>query len=247
MLPFKSVVRLGSTTNLPDTITNGGRRVELNTIDAIQNSASKFKMKDCFLKAGVKTAEFFKITDVKAKLDKWDMFPLVAKINFGSRGIGMKRIDTLIDLKDFLKTDRAGYYFEKFYNYSREYRLHVTSEGCFYTCRKVLKEETPKDDRWYRNDTNCNWIMETNPLFDKPSNWKQIEAECVKALKAVGLDIGACDVKVQSAKDGKTKERKEIDFIIIEINSAPSFGDVTAEKYLEEIPKVLKRKHGILH
>ena len=31
-------------------------------------------------------------------------------------------------------------------------------------------------------------------------------------------------------------------FTIIEINSAPSFGEVTLQKYIEEIPKMLNRK-----
>lgn len=247
LLPFKSVVRLGSTTDIPDTVTNGGRRIELNTINAIQNSSSKFKMKDCFKEGEVKTAEFYKIKDVKDNLEKWEVFPLIAKINFGSRGTGMKKIDDLAQLKEFLNTNTTNYYFEKFYNFSREYRLHVTSEGCFYTCRKVLKEETPKDKRWYRNDSNSNWIREENELFDRPTNWDTIVGECVKALKSIGLDMGACDVKVQSAKDTKGKMRTEVDFIIIEINSAPSFGDITTEKYLEEIPKVLKRKYELFH
>jgi len=247
LLPFRSVIRLGSTTDVPDTVSNGGKRVELNTIISIQNSASKFKMKDCFKASNVKTAEFWKVSEVKEKLNNWEVFPLIAKINFGSRGTGMKKIDTLDQLKAFLNTNTTGYYFEKFYNYNREYRLHVTSEGCFYTCRKMIKEDTPKDKRWYKNDSNSVWIMENNELFDRPINWKQIEEECVKALKAVGLDIGACDVRVQSAKDGKDRVRKEVDFIIVEINSAPSFGEVTLEKYLEEIPKVLKRKHELLY
>lgn len=244
LLPFKSVVRLGSTTNIPDTVTNGGKRIECNTIQSIKNSASKFLMKDCFKEGNVKTAEFWKVKEVKDQLDNWEVFPLVAKINFGSRGRGMKLINTIEELKDFLKTDTTGYYFERFYNYNREYRIHVTKEDYFYTCRKMIKADTPKDKRWYKNDSNSVWIVEDNPAFDKPKNWDIIIKECIKALISVGLDIGACDVRVQSAKDNKDKVRDEVDFIIIEINSAPSFAEITTQKYLEQIPKVLKAKYN---
>ena len=83
--------------------------------------------------------------------------------------------------------------------------------------------------------------MENNPLFDKPANWNVVVTECVKALNAVGLDVGAIDLRIQSAKDGQTN-RKNPEFIVLETNSAPSFGERTLEMYLQEIPKILKRK-----
>jgi len=248
MLPFPSVVRFGSTSKVPDVVTKSGKtikRVEINTPEAVQNSASKFKMKDCFKAGNVKTAEFWKVSEVKASLNSWDQFPLVAKINFGSRGRGMHKIDNIEQLKTFLNSkDLSGYYFEKFYNYNREYRLHVSVDGCFYTCRKMLKKDTPEDKKYFRNDSNSTWIVETNPDFDRPSNWNTIVSECVKAMQAVGLDVGACDVRVQSENSSKGK-RESVDFIIIEINSAPSFGEITAQKYLEELPKILRRKAGM--
>lgn len=250
LFPFKSVIRMGSVTDVPDTITNGGNRIELNTIEAIKNSASKFRMKDCFVKGEVKTAEFYKVSEVKEsiKANTWDIYPLVAKINFGSRARGMKKLDNLEQLNDFLNnTNLTGYYFEKFYNYAREYRLHVTEEGCFYTCRKMIKSDTPDELRWYKNDSNSKWMVEENPLFDKPTNWDIIVGECVKALKSVGLDVCSCDVRVQTAKTERGKLREAPDFIIVEVNSASSFGDVTAVKYLEEIPKILNKKYGLLH
>ena len=253
LLPFPNVVRLGSTTKVPDFKTRLGKiikRIEINSIESIQNSASKFRMKDCFKKLDVKTAEFFKVSEVNEAIATWDIFPLVAKINFGSRGTGMVKIDTIEQLEDFLidTKDLSRYYFERFYNYSREYRLHIDSEECFYTCRKMIKSDTPEDKRWFKNDSNSVWIMEENEFFDKPSNWDIIVKECIKALLSVGLDVGACDVRVQSEKTGKGNQREEIDFIIVEINSAPSFGDVTSKKYLTQIPKILKRKHNeLLH
>lgn len=256
-LPFRCVIRFGSTTELEDTVDKGGGRIEVNTVEAIKNSASKLRMKTCFTKDNVKTADWWTKADkdlfltqhIKVGEDKGIIpiselpYPIVAKHHFGSRGNGNYLLNSQQELQDWMVGKTLNnYIFEKFYNYNREYRLHVSAQGCFYTCRKMLKSDIPKEERWFRNDSNSVWVLEENPLFDKPANWNKIVEECMKALKATGLDFGACDVRVQSAKGEKGKPRKDIDFIIVEINSAPSFGDVTSQKYLEELPKIAKNK-----
>lgn len=267
LLPFRSIVRLGSTTQIGDEVSVGGRRVECNTVQAIKTSASKLLMKQVFLEAGVKTAEWYycwipKYTDghiEKAIFMKSvnignmiettpntinDLpYPIVAKHHYGSRGEGNFLINSQQELDKWMSGKTlSNYIFEKFYNYSREYRLHVTKDGCFYTCRKMLKGTTPAESRWYRNDSNSVWVLEDNPQFDKPVNWATIVAECVKALKAVGLDVGAIDLKVQSAKTEKGELRKDPQFIVIETNSAPSMGNITQIKYQAELPKILNFK-----
>ncbi len=255
-LPFRTVIRFGSTTELEDTIDKGGGRIEINTVEAIKNSASKLRMKRCFTKNSVKTADWWtcnqKMSGVtfhnsenanKSCVISDLPYPIVAKHHFGSRGNGNYLLNSQQELQAWMKgKDLSNYLFEKFYNYVREYRLHVSANGCFYTCRKMLKSDIPKEDRWFRNDSNSVWVLEENPLFDRPTNWTKIVEESVKALKATGLDFGACDVRVQSSKTEKGKKREEIDFIIVEINSAPSFGDITAEKYLQELPKIAHLK-----
>lgn len=254
--PFRSVIRFGSTTELPDTVAKGGKRIELNSTEAIKNSASKLRMKNCFTKSSVKTADWYvyKSNNTFAAHDNRKdkdheiaisalPYPIVAKHHFGSRGNGNYLLNSEQELQDWMKgKDLSNYLFEKFYNYNREYRLHVTKNGCFYTCRKMLKSDAPKDKRWFRNDSNSVWIVEENEQFEKPINWKTIEEQCVKALESTGLDFGACDVRVQSAKNNEGKKRKDIDFIIVEINSAPSFGERTEVEYLKELPKILKEK-----
>lgn len=255
--PFRSLIRFGSTTELNDNI----ERVEINSVDAIKNSASKLKMKKCFDNANVKTAEWWTLVqkpgsivirtdkDVPYK-DSTNLsllpYPIVAKHHFGSRGNGNYLLNSVEELQAWINgKDLTHYIFEKFYNFVREYRLHVTKDKCFYTCRKMLKADIPVENRWFRNDSNSVWVLEENPLFDKPKNWKEIEENCILALKAVGLDIGACDVKVQSSKTQKKEKRKDTDFIVIEINSAASFGEVTKEKYLNELPNLIKNKKNV--
>jgi len=257
MMPFRSRIRLGSTNELRSL--DRFPVVELNSIEAIKNSSNKLRMKTCFTEKDVKTAEWYKhifangIHRFQNQIAEEEIvhtleelpFPIISKSLFGSRGLGNKKHDTAEQLKAWLEgKDLSNYIFEKYYNYNREYRLHVNSEGCFYTCRKMLKTDTPQEARWYRNDAHCVWILEDNESFDKPSNWEEVIAESVKALNAVGLDFGAIDLRIQSAKKSNGDVRETPKFIVVEINSAPSFGDKTEEAYIQEIPKMLRDKYN---
>ena len=81
---YRSVIRLGSTTEVQDTIANGGRRIEINSVQSIRNSSSKLLMKQCFERAGVKTAPRF----INGNFDTWrsENYPFVPNIHFGSKG-----------------------------------------------------------------------------------------------------------------------------------------------------------------
>ncbi len=242
-MPFRSVVRLGSQTELGDEISNGGERIEINTAVACSISSDKQLMKEAFDDKKVKTAEWVNADEPIDIAWLKDGGRIIVKPRFGSRGRGLQLLSSTAELEAWAKKrDTEDYIIEKYYAYDKEYRLHVTERGCFYACRKMLKKDTAEDKRFYRNDSNCVWIVESNPDFDLPTSWKAIEAECVKALKAVGLDFGACDVRVQKNLDSKGKARKEVKFIIVEINSAPSFGDITLEKYIEILPTMLRVK-----
>jgi|TARA_R110000822_G_scaffold152112_4_gene291296 glutathione synthase/RimK-type ligase-like ATP-grasp enzyme len=246
LFKFRSVIRFGSNTTIRDTTNKGGNRVEINTIEAIANSSNKRLMKECFLRGDVRTALWYtysggtlldKINNQTIQLDEL-IFPIIAKKIFGSRNKGNTKLDNLDAFKNYIKSNSlTNVIFEKFYNYAREYRLHVTEDGCFYTCRKMMKRDTPDEHQWYKNDANCVWILEERPDFDKPKNWDDIINESVKALKSCGLDFGAIDLRIQSNKEGSNPS-----FIIVEINSAPSFGTLTQEAYKIMLPKLLLKK-----
>lgn len=246
---FRSVIRFGSTTM-------SDAPVQLNSVKAIENSSSKLRMKDCFSRANVRTADWCtggSNSPEEASVSTQgiinfakDKYPIVAKNIFGSRGTGNHFIRGEQELRNFMHgKDLSSYIFERYHAYNREYRLHVTNEGCFYACRKMLKRDAPKNVRWYRNDANCVWILEDNPNFDRPINWQDIVDECVKALNSCGLDFGACDLRVESAKTKEGAIVEDPRFIVVEINSAPSLATITTERYLEMLPKLLldKRKN----
>jgi glutathione synthase/RimK-type ligase-like ATP-grasp enzyme len=259
-LPFRSVIRLGSTTELTDPATLAGTRIELNPIEGIKNSSNKYNMKECFSKEGVRTARWFKFNgklfqdrSLEAESEDFDIspndmkFPIVAKSYFGSKGKGNTLLKSAVEVSDFAKNHNLdNYIFEEYSNFNKEYRLHVTKNGCFYSCRKMLKKEFKEhENSWQRHDDNCVWIVEKNPDFDKPINWDEIVEHCVKALVSCGLDFGACDLRVQNNINADGEDRDRCDFIVVEINSAPSFGNVTLEKYKNELPKLLiEKKNG---
>jgi len=263
-LPYRSVIRFGSSTEVEDTVAKGGNRIEINTVNAIKISANKLLMKQKFTEAGVKTAEWRKgdlltlpyttneyVAFMDNDVDGYNQinYPIVAKAHYGSKGKG----NTLIKSQEELDTWMQGktlsnYIFEKFMNFGHEFRLHVTEDGCFYTCRKALKQDVPEDQKWRRHDDICVWFLETNENFHKPNSWNDIVSDCVKALKAVGADLLSFDVRVQTPRDKDGNLRPYQEYILLECNSASSMDNgtgevsVCAQKYIDEIPKIIIRK-----
>lgn len=235
-VPF--VVRLGSRTPIEKIFPKTHKSaVQINSIAGINNSRDKIVMKQKFDEGSVKTAPWQLLSNVDVTTAE---FPLIIKHKGSSKGNGIFLIHSPVELTALLAggtiSHPSNYVAEKFYNFSKEYRLHVDKDGCFYTCRKMLK--TDATERWHRHDSNSVWIMEENPLFEKPSNWDAIVSECVKALNACGLTLGACDIKVQTEKD--KRRALSPDFIVMEINSAPAMGEVTAVRYFEKIKQIVE-------
>lgn len=231
--PF--VVRLGSRTPIEEIFPRSyTRAVEINSVSGINNSRNKATMKARFDEGSVKTAEWAEMAPAMT----WNVFPAIIKHKGSHGGEGIFLIESAEQLQEWTRTHPSlnQYIIEKFYNYTKEYRLHVDKDGCFYTCRKMLKSDAT--ERWHRHDSNSVWIVEENDLFEKPSNWNDVVAECVKALNAVGLTLGACDVKIQSEK-GKRSSFVP-DFIVMEINSAPSMGEITTVKYFDKIKEIVE-------
>lgn len=237
------IVRLGSLTPVEE-ITSRTNIIEINKTEAIEISRNKKEMKEAFTKAGVKTANWYYWNGAaflswnpgeQAVFNIKDLpYPVLSKSLFGQGGAGNTLHKDQKSLEEWMKgKDLNNYIFEEYYNYAREYRLHVTKNGNFLSWRKLRKNDAK--ERWYFNSDNCVWVGEDNPLFDKPINWEEIQQHAIKACASVGLDICAVDVRVQSSKNEEGSKRKTCDFIILETNSAPSLGDVGSEIYYNQI------------
>jgi glutathione synthase/RimK-type ligase-like ATP-grasp enzyme len=167
----KVVIRLGSTTaSLPGTI-------ELNSVESIKNCSDKLRMKELFEKAKLRSPKYATIADIKPGLLQ---YPIIKKIRFRSRGQGMVYIENEKELLDIISKSKGNnnVYFEEYFNGTREYRFHVSALGCFYTCRKMRKEGA--EQRWFFNSSNSVWILEENPLYNKPTTFNEIVKECQK-------------------------------------------------------------------
>lgn len=229
------ILRLGSRTPT-EAITRRPVDLELNTAEACIRSNNKRIMKECFDEAGVKTAEWDRLNVVEAAFNEeneWPHYPAIIKHIHSSQGNGIHYIKDKDELCEFISKNintLHQYIIERYYTYVKEYRLHVDADDCFYASRKMLKRDA--GERWHRHDNNSVWILPENELFDKPENWDQIVEECIKAMKSIGLDICAVDVKTQS--------REIADFIILETNSGPALGETGVGLYIERIKDKIK-------
>ena len=250
LLPFRSLVRLGSTTVLND----DKSRVEINSVQGVKNSSNKLLMKKCFTRVGVKTAQWWTVDtnhinfylngnpavagttpNTSGNLP----YPIVVKSLHGSRGEGNFKFDNQRALEQWMQgKNLSNYILERFSTFSKEYRIHVTNSGCFYACRKLVKNTAPEGMWQKHDDGNIAWILQSNESFKQPSNWNSIVEDCIRAKNSLGLDICSFDVMVQ----GSSKTNP--DWIIIESQSAPSFGDVTLQKYIEVLPQLIKDKRN---
>lgn len=255
--PKRGVFRLGSMTPNENIFTKKQLDkgiIEINTVKAVANSNSKDVCKVVWSAAYLPTAEWCFLDDLDMLSDTNDL-PLcltwlpkcfsngghgvIVKHIHSSRGKGIYRFETKEELDSFYNQKRAtsnfNYIVEKYYTYSREYRLHVDQFGCFHANRKMLK--TDATDRWHRHHSNTVWIREENELFNKPDNWDEIVATCQKARECIGLDICSFDVKVQNSRTENPK------FIILESNSGSALGEETIEKYKIELERIAQYKY----
>ena len=225
----RAIVRLGSRTPSRQ-IYPTQSFVEVNTVESIENSRDKLRMKECFSRYDVKQAEW--LTLDQAPITRMADFPYVGKQIVGFKGHGMQLIENVDQLRDFIRTHNSSYFIEKFYNYAREYRIHATSDHSFLSWRKLRRADA--EQRWFFNSTNCNWVGEDHELFQRPNNWDELCNAAVMAVRSVGLDIGAVDIRVQS--------RNNPDYIVCEVNSAPQLGEIGIEHYRREITNIINNK-----
>lgn len=239
---FRSVIRLGSVTDLPDTVSHGGKRIEVNTVQAIKNTSNKEMMKKCFDKAKIKHLEWYiyKKNDdfidmINSKIISIDYlhFPIIAKHRYHSRGRGLRKLDSKKELMSFISDYKnAGmYHFERYFSGIIEYRIHASPhlDNEIFSIRKLRHQNEDGSFGWIFNSHNGCFVRD----FVKPSNWKDIVNESIKAVASLGMDIGAVDIKTN--RSGNI-------FYIIEVNSAPGMGGITSSSYINAFNKILKIK-----
>jgi D-alanine-D-alanine ligase-like ATP-grasp enzyme len=213
-VPKPTVIRFGSRTEI------NPRYIEINSIEAINNTRDKLATKKIMKEIGSKTPKYWLINELP------DAYPVLLKPRFGMKGRGIVFVENEDNLKRELNkiNNKASYFIEKYTTFSKEYRLHMSiTSKCFFTMRKMKKIDKVEDK--IITDGNSVWLYSDHENFDKPRNWDNIVEDCYNLLKAAKLHFGAFDVKV--AKDGSWN--------ILEINSAPGIDGKTIQAYEKEL------------
>lgn len=226
-IPFRTVINFGKT---DPSVLPRGTRVVINHPSVVINAADKKLTKEKLVAAEVPTAEWWPDFNIPER-----RFPVVVKHRMGSGGTGVYLMRTPEDLANFYRQRgeahiKEHFIVERFKNYRYEYRLHATRDEVFLANRKGRVDGVPGDARWKHSFDTSVWFKEDNPEFRKPSTWDDICLAARNAVTALDMDFGAVDIKVR--QDGK--------FFVIEVNSAPSIGDVTREAYLRILPQLAR-------
>lgn len=229
-VPCKTILRLGSVTEKP----TDKDAIEINSAYGCYISNDKHLMKQKFNNIKIQQSEWFHSDN---NIDNMNLkYPIICKYIHSSGGKGIYLFKTKQEVESFLKAHPIDkYVFEHYYTYTKEYRLHVSTNGCFLSYRKLLKNG--QEDRWHRHINNSTFINEANELFSKPTNWDTIVDDCMKILQYFKLDIAAFDVKVQNKK-------KNPKYIILESNTAPSITDFSCNIYKQELMNIINKKRA---
>lgn len=216
------LLRLGSTTPLISKY----KYLELNTIEGVRISANKILMKKAFDEAHISHSEWInssKKNDIREFLHINKI--IIAKHKHSSKGNDIYYIDNDKYLEElFTKININDFVFEKYYFYPIEYRVHVdVNHGCFYTCKKVLKEDA--DIQWHKHADNSIFVL-INDQQKLPICWEYMIKDCVKALKQMQLTIACFDVLCSNDN-----------FIIVESNTAPSLASYGITYYSNHLKK----------
>lgn len=123
---------------------------------------------------------------------------------------------------DLFKAVSNGYtYFSKFYNKSKEYRVHV-AHG------KVLsvQQKIPRD---ISVTNNIIWNHASGAFVFEVVQWNECSIDilrpAVEAVKALGMDFGAVDILAYPA------DADDPVAVVCEVNTSPSLADYMSDKY----------------
>lgn len=223
-IPFsrRVLLRLGSTTELVSKY----KYLEINTIAGVRTSANKITMKRAFDVANIKHSEWISSTNKEAIRKFFFIHKiLIAKHRHSSKGNDIYYIDSQDALENlFSRVNLKDFVFEKYYFFPSEYRVHVdVNHGCFYACKKVLKEDA--DVQWHKHADNSIFVLVTKEL-ELPECWQKMIADCTQALKQMQLTIACFDVLCSNN-----------DYIIVESNTAPSLATYGITYYSNHLKK----------
>lgn len=164
----------------------------LNRPPAVARCVDKLATFNCLKNAGVSIPKFCtRAADVPAD---WE----TVVVRKTSTGRGNEGMDYVYQWKG--DKPKEGVLFTEYFDHSVEYRVVVI---CGVVVAHYRKDEVPKDDLG-----NTQWDL---ALMEPVPEWKEIDADCIKAAAALGIDYAGFDVV----------ENDHGKFVILEANSGP--------------------------
>lgn len=214
--------RFGSTTPLVSKY----KYLEINSIEGVIASSNKITMKKVFDKLNIHHSKWINSTNKQLIVNFFDKYKmLIAKHKRSSQGKDIYYIDTLEKLQELLNTvDLKDFVFEEYNFFPSEYRMHVDRDyGCFYACKKILKEDA--DVEWHKHANNSVFVRVKEDTI-LPDCWNSIIEDCQKICQDMNMNILCFDILCCNDS-----------FIIVETNSAPALADFGLTYYANHIQK----------
>ncbi len=201
------VIRWGST-RYPEL--DEGAKAVLNSTEAINGNLHKDKAHAKFLEVGV-SAPLFWTTWEEAKTKAKELgCDILRRRKHHIQGKDILRLSPTDNLP---RAKRSGYYVQ-FVEKDREFRLHIFQDKCIGLAEKK-PAENPNPVIWnFENGWELVYYAKEE-REEAVSNYREMVAESVKAVKALGLDFGAVDLIMCNEKP-----------YILEANTAPKLAEV---------------------
>jgi len=194
----------------------------MNSPKAVGKCVDKLKTLTALAAAGVPSLEFCDNKDMAMQWRNAGIPIIVRHTTKGKKGNGVE----LVQPDQYLP--EAPLY-TKFYDKTHEFRVHIVNGKVIdYVQKKRMGEDSLKRmgiteaNHVVRNHAR-GWVFAHQKRL--VSGRKQIEQMCLDAAAAIGIDYCGVDVLARY-----TEDRKMIDAVVCEINSAPSMRSPTTFK-----------------
>lgn len=154
--------------------------------------------------------------------DEFLKFPALARSSKHSKGRDVILVNSRAEW-NALTGDRYRHYTVPVFKKDREYRAHVLHGEVIKLQRKI--PEDPAELVWSNDHARFSRVRLTNPSY------AGILDVAVRAVEALGLDMGAVDIGTQGWDQGRGPR----EVIVFEVNTAPALNEETAERYAEKV------------
>lgn len=195
----------------------------LNSPDAVRTSCNKMLAASQLFHAEIRTPELIylpaRVSDFA--LVRHD-YPMIARTETHMDGSGFWLLNSIADLESAVS--EGADFIVKMVPVQKEYRVHVFS-GAIIRCqyRKKLREDADEICR----TTGNGWELYGVLIDHTPED---VKVQGLKAVNALGLQIGAADVGVD--EDGKAW--------VFEVNSAPALGGKTLARWAKRLNEYIE-------